>query len=296
MTLIENPCPWPNGARCAVAYTFDLDADSTILLNTPDTAHTRVCASSMMRYGPTVAIPRIVEVMRRYNLRQTFFVPGWCVENYPRAIERLVENGHEIAHHGYLHEKPNVISQDEQLEVLQRGVEAIVKATGARPRGYRAPSYAFSDHTLHQLVSEGFLYESSLLGDDVPYVVRSGNGELIELPVDYSMDDWNQYMCFKELGYMLPVASPQRAMELFRAEFDAAYNNGGMWITVWHPFVSGRLARCEAMIGLIEYMLEKGDVWFATTAEIAAHARACIDDGSWVPRVDRLPYHGKALP
>ncbi len=296
MTLIENPCPWPNGARCAVAYTFDLDADSTILLNTPDTAHTRVCVSSMMRYGPTVAIPRIVEVMRRYNLRQTFFVPGWCVENYPRAIERLVENGHEIAHHGYLHEKPNVISQDEQLEVLQRGVEAIVKATGARPRGYRAPSYAFSDHTLHQLVSEGFLYESSLLGDDVPYVVRSGNGELIELPVDYSMDDWNQYMCFKELGYMLPVASPQRAMELFRAEFDAAHNNGGMWITVWHPFVSGRLARCEAMIGLIEYMLEKGDVWFATTAEIAAHARTCIDDGSWVPRVDRLPYHDKSLP
>jgi peptidoglycan/xylan/chitin deacetylase (PgdA/CDA1 family) len=296
MTLIENPCPWPNGARCAVAYTFDLDADSTILLNTPDTAHTRVCASSMMRYGPTVAIPRMVEVMRRYKLRQTFFVPGWCVENYPRAIELLVENGHEIAHHGYLHEKPNVISEDEQLEALQRGVEAIVKATGKRPRGYRAPSYAFSDHTLHQLVSEGFLYESSLLGDDVPYVVQSGNGELIELPVDYSMDDWNQFMCFKELGYMLPVASPQRAMELFRAEFDAAYNNGGMWITVWHPFVSGRLARCEAMVGLIEYMLEKGDVWFATAAEIAAHARTCIDDGSWVPRVDRLPYYRTSLP
>ncbi|HEX9771473.1 MAG TPA: polysaccharide deacetylase [Kiloniellales bacterium] len=293
MTLIQNPCPWPNGARCAVAYTFDLDADSTIHLNTPDIAHTRVCASSMMRYGPTIAIPRLVKVMRRYELRQTFFVPGWCVEKYPRAIELLLENGHEIAHHGYLHEKPNILSEDEQLEALQRGVEAIVKATGARPLGYRAPSYAFSDHTLHQLVSEGFAYESSLLGDDVPYVVRSGNGELIELPVDYSMDDWNQYMCFKELGYMLPVASPKRAMELFRAEFDSAHRNGGMWITVWHPFVSGRLARCEAMIELIEYMMEKGDVWFATTAEIAAHARACMDDGSWTPRVDKLPYYDK---
>ncbi len=294
MTLIQNPVPWPNGARCAVAFTFDLDADSTILLNKPDTAHTRVCASSMMRYGPKVAIPRIVEVMRRSDLRQTFYVPSWCIENYPRAIELLVENGHEIAHHGYLHEKPNVISEDEQLEALQRGVEAIVKATGARPRGYRAPSYAFSDHTLHQLVSEGFLYESSLLGDDVPYLIKSGNGELIELPIDYSMDDWNQYMCFKEFGYMLPVASPMRAMELFRAEFDAAHCNGGMWIAVWHPFVSGRLARCEAMIGLIEYMLEKGNVWFATTAEIAAHARVCIDDGTWAPRVDKLPYYGQS--
>ena len=93
---------------------------------------------------------------------------------------------------------------------------------------------------------------------------------------------------------MLPVSAPARAMELFRAEFDAAYRNGGMWITVWHPFVSGRLARCEAMIGLIEYMLERGDVWFATTAEIAAHVRRCIDDGSWVPRAESLPYYGEA--
>lgn len=291
MTLISNPVPWPNGARCAVAYTFDLDADSTIHLNTPDIAHTRVCASSMMRYGPEIAVPRLVEIFRRYDLRQTFFVPGWCVEQYPKAIELLVEHGHEIAHHGYLHEKPNLMSEDAQLAAIQRGAEAIAKATGKRPRGYRAPSYAFSDRTLTQLVAEEFLYESSLLGDDVPYIVRAGNGELIELPVDFAMDDWTQYMCFKEFGYMLPVASPARAMEVFRAEFDAAYNNGGMWIAVWHPFVSGRLARSEAIIGLIEYMLGKGDVWFATTEEIAAHARACIDDGSWTPRIDRVPYY-----
>ena len=291
MTLIQNPVPWPNGARCAVAYTFDLDADSTIHLNAPDTAHTRVCASSMMRYGPEIAVPRLVEIFRRYDLRQTFYVPGWCVEQYPKAIELLVEQGHEIAHHGYLHEKPNQISEDAQLEAIQRGAEAIAKATGKRPRGYRAPSYAFSDRTLTQLVAEGFLYESSLLGDDVPYIVQAGNGELIELPLDYALDDWTQYMCFKELGYMLPVASPARAMEVFRAEFDAAYNNGGMWIAVWHPFVSGRLARSEAMIGLIEYMLEKGDVWIATTWEIAAHARTCIDDGRWMPRIDRVPYY-----
>jgi peptidoglycan/xylan/chitin deacetylase (PgdA/CDA1 family) len=291
MTLISNPVPWPNGARCAVAYSFDLDADSTIHLNTPDIAHTRVCASSMMRYGPETAVPRLVEIFRRYDLRQTFFVPGWCVEQYPKAIELLVEHGHEIAHHGYLHEKPNLMSEDAQLAAIQRGAEAIAKATGKRPRGYRAPSYAFSDRTLTQLVAEGFLYESSLLGDDVPYIVRAGNGELIELPVDFAMDDWTQYMCFKEFGYMLPVASPARAMEVFRAEFDAAYNNGGMWIAVWHPFVSGRLARSEAIIGLIEYMLGKGDVWFATTEEIAAHARACIDDGSWTPRIDRVPYY-----
>ena len=49
------------------------------------------------------------------------------------------------------------------------------------------------------------------------------------------------------------------------------------------------------MIGLIEYMLEKGNVWFATTAEIAAHARVCIDDDSWAPRVDRLLYYDQSV-
>jgi hypothetical protein len=97
-------------------------------------------------------------------------------------------------------------------------------------------------------------------------------------------------VCIREFGYMLPIAAPERAMEVFRAEFDAAWRHGGLWIAVWHPFVSGRAARCDAMIELIRYMRAKGQVWFARMDEIAAHARKCIADGSWTPRIDRLPF------
>ena len=294
--MIENPIPWPDGARCAVAFTFDMDAESLLHVNYRDSAPTRVALSSMLRYGPEIAVPRILALFKRHNLKQTFFIPGWCIETYPQTIERILKDGHEIGHHGYLHKRPNMQTADEERQSLQRGIEAIVKATGKRPIGYRAPAYAFSQHTLGFLLEEGFAYDSSLFGDDIPYLVNDGNRDLVELPTDMSLDDWTQYVCIGEFGYMLPIAAPQRAMGVFRAEFDAAWRHGGLWNAVWHPFVSGRLARCDAIADLIDHMMAKSGVWFAAMHEIAAHVRAVTADGRWTPRSDRLPYYAAPLP
>lgn len=288
--MIDNPIPWPNGARCAVAFTFDMDAESLVQIYLGTTAHNRPALSSLLRYGPEVAVPRIVAAFKSLGLRQTFFIPGWCIDRYPRAIKLILDGGHEIAHHGYIHEKPNQLTAAEEREYLERAIESIVNATGVRPRGYRAPSYASSQRTLDLLLEHGFEYDASLLGHDIPYLVSNGEKDLVELPSDLSLDDWTQYVCIREFGYMLPIASPERAMEVFRAEFNAAWRHGYLWIAVWHPFVSGRAARCDAMIELIQYMMAKGGVWFARMDEIAAHARKCFADDSWTPRIDRLPF------
>ena len=66
---------------------------------------------------------------------------------------------------------------------------------------------------------------------------------------------------------------------------------GGLWIGVWHPFATGRLVRWRKVVDLIEYMQGKGDVWFARMEDIAGHVRQCIDDGSYTPRIDKLPYY-----
>jgi hypothetical protein len=71
---------------------------------------------------------------------------------------------------------------------------------------------------------------------------------------------------------------------------------GGLWIAIWHPFLSGRLARCVALSKLIEYMQSRGGVWFARLDEVAAHVRRVIDSGAWSPRVDRLPYYPGPIP
>lgn len=293
--MIENPIPWPNGARCAAAFTFDMDAESLLHIYQGETASNRVALASMLRYGPEVAVPRLVAAFKDLGLKQTFFVPGWCLEQYPRAVELILEGGHEIAHHGYIHENPNKLSHDEEAEFLVRAIESIVAATGARPRGYRAPSYGFSRYTLDLLLAERFDYDSSLLGHDIPYLLQSERGRLIELPTDMTLDDWTQYVCSRDMGWMMPIASPARATEVFRAEFDAAWRHGGLWIAVWHPFVSGRASRCDAMIELIGHMQARGKVWLARLDEIAAHVRACIEKGTWKPRIDKLPYWEKPI-
>jgi peptidoglycan/xylan/chitin deacetylase (PgdA/CDA1 family) len=293
--MIENPIPWPDGARCAVAFTFDMDAESLVHMYLTETAHNRIALSSMLRYGPEVAIPRIIEAFRRFDLRQTFFIPGWCVEQYPRAIDLILKNGHEIAHHGYLHERPNNLTREQERQCLLQASEIIKKHSGAMPKGFRAPSYAFSRNTLDLLVEERFEYDASLMGHDIPYMISNGKEQIVELPSDMSLDDWTQYVCLKDFGNMLPIASPQRAVEVFQAEFDSMWRHGGLWVSVWHPFVSGRASRCDAMIGLIEHMLAKGGVWFARMDAIAEHVKLCIRGGRWKPRIDHLPFWERPL-
>ena len=247
LKLIRNPPPWPNGANCAVCFSFDFDAESLLHLYYPEDSTRRISASSSLRYGARVAVPRIVEIWRHFGMRQTMFVPGWCIETYPRAIELLVENGHEIGHHGWLHERPNQLSPGDERRVLERGIVEIERVTGKPPAGYRCPSGAFSEFTLDLLIDYGFAYDASLGGDDVPYLIEGGAGRLVELPSDHSLDDWPQYVNMKEFNMGMTIQSPERAMDVFRAEFDAAWAHGGLWAAIWHPFVSGRLAarRCH---------------------------------------------------
>ncbi|MFD1708271.1 polysaccharide deacetylase [Siminovitchia sediminis] len=294
--MIKNPITWPNGKRCAVAITFDEDSDSLVHLDYPDNAGSLVSTTSWLRYGTEVGIPRILEMYRKYEIKQTFFIPAWVIERNPWTVEQILRDGHEIAHHGYMHEHPYKQTREDELYWLQRGAEVIKKFTGKHPTGYRAPWFAFSENTADLLAQEGFLYDSSLMEDDVPYVLNSKSGRLIELPTDWSQDDYPQYVHNDDFNYVMQIASPDRAMEVFLANFDAAWEYGGLWVSVWHPFNTGRPARLRKVEQMIEYMQEKGDVWFATMEEIALHVKKCIDDGSYKPREVNLPYYEGRIP
>ncbi len=294
--MIRNPVPWPNGARCAVAFTFDMDADSLLHLAHHRSADDRIAAMSALRYGPEIAIPRIVDIYARYGMKQTFFLPAWCMERYPAAVETILKGGHEIGHHGYLHEEPNSMDREDERAWMERSTAVIEQMTGQRPRGYRAPAYQFSRDTMDLLVEGGFAYDASLMGDDVPYVLRTPEGDVIELPSHMALDDWPHFQTSRELDYRATIKPPAQAMEVYAAEFDAMWQHGGLWIGVWHPFLSGRLARAQMICNLIEHMNAKGNVWFARLDEIAAHIRTVIDAGSWTPRIDNLPYYDRPIP
>lgn len=293
--MIRNPVPWPGGARCAVAFTFDMDADSLIHLKHPATADTMVAALSMLRYGPEVAVPRILDIYARYGLKQTFFLPAWCMEQYPAAVDAILAGGHEIGHHGFIHEEPNSLAPEAEREWTVRALEVIERMTGARPKGYRAPAYQFSRTTLDILIGEGFVYDASLMGDDVPYLLSNANGDVVELPSHIALDDWPHFQVSRELDYRASIKPPDVALSVYTAEFDAMWEYGGLFIGVWHPFLTGRLSRAVMLCRLIEYMEAKGSVWFARLDEIEAHVRSVMADGSWTPRIDTLPYYDGPL-
>ena len=293
--MIQRPVPWPGGAKCAVCITFDMDSESILHIAHPKDSLNRMASLSSLRYGPKVGIPRILDTYREFDIRQTFFIPAWCIENFPKAVELILEGGHEIAHHGYLHEHPNELEREEEQYWLKRSIDVIVKATGQRPRGWRAPLYNFSKHSAELLIEEGFRYDASLMGDDIPYILSVKGKHLVELPSYWGMDDWPQFVQDSDLGYSMPIKSPSGGMEVFRDEFDAIYEYGGLWIPVWHPFATGRLARWHQVRKMLQYMQDKGDVWFATMEQIADHINKVKDEGSYHPRIDELPYHSAPI-
>ncbi|GAW48994.1 MULTISPECIES: polysaccharide deacetylase family protein [unclassified Nocardioides] len=281
---------WPNGAKVAVALTFDVDSESTLLLDFPDRAHRMVGPMSFMRYD-SIAIPAILKLYREHEMTQTFFMPAWVMERHPELVDSILHDGHEIAAHGYLHEAPGTLEPADEEYWMGRAIDTHVKLTGQRPRGYRAPVYNFSDHTARILGEEGFLYDSSLMADHDPYLIDGGSGTVVELPTHFALDDWPQYTHLPDYNYMMPINSPGRAADVFLSEFDAAWEDGGLWISVWHPFVSGRPARLKEIGRMISHMKDRGDVWFAPLEMIARHLREEVDSGGAVLRTDRLPYY-----
>lgn len=287
--MINNPVPWPNGAKCAACVTFDMDADSLVHISHPKESHRKAATTSMLQYGPEVAIPRIVETYRQLGIKQTFFIPAWCVERYPQAVETILEGGHEIGHHGYIHEHPNELTPEDETHWLDVGIGILKRATGKAPRGWRAPLYNMSDVSCDLLAQRGFAYDASLMGDDQPYMLDTSNGSLVELPTHWGLDDWPQFVQSEDLGYFGNIMSPTMGFEPYIQEFNAIKKYGGLWVAVVHPFATGRLARWEVVANFLEQALAPGDVWFAPMEEIAAHVQKVTDSGEYTPRRVKMP-------
>ena len=255
----------------------------------PDDAHDRLYPISMGRYGPNVAIPRILETYRRLGIQQSFFLPGWCVETYPKAVEAILEGGHEIGHHGYLHEDP--IEAPDQRYWFERALAAYQKYCGGKPAGYRAPVYNINQEVVDLLVEHGFRYESSMMADDIPYRVETAKGGFWEMPVHWGTDDWPPFAHYAEIGYMMPVKAPSTGLHAFWEEFDAAYEAGGFFMLIVHPFLTGRLARWRQVETWLEETLRTKDVWFARLDQIADHLDGLVARAEYSPRVEKLPYY-----
>jgi peptidoglycan-N-acetylglucosamine deacetylase len=262
------PTVWPGGKKVAVALTFDLDAE-LIWMEYPD--QTSPSSLSRGRYGPRTGLGRILELLERRNIAATFFLPALIFELYPEAVAAIRASGrHEIGYHGYAHEDIRTLTEEEERDAMRRGLALFQKA-GLRPSIFRSASWNFSPSTLRLLRELGFRFDSSLMADDAPYELLADTipTGIIELPVDWSLDDWPYFQL--EWGLPLPgLRNPDEVFEIWKEEFDGIRSEGGVLTLTMHPQVIGRWSRLRMMERFIDYT-ESNDAWFTTLGEIGEY-------------------------
>jgi peptidoglycan/xylan/chitin deacetylase (PgdA/CDA1 family) len=266
--------------RLIACLTFDFDAMSGMVAR----GLTSPTPVSRGEFG-AVALPRILALLKSRGIRCSFFIPGVVIGTYPALCERIVAEGHEVGNHGWTHVPPANLAPEQEEEGLVRANEAIERLSGRKPRGYRSPSWDLSPHTLRLLIKHGFVYESSMMGNDhEPYRARVGDvvhpdrpmefgaeSALIEMPISWSLDDFPHFEFLRLPNSVTPgLMNAGGVLDNWLDDFEYMRRtcSWGVLTYTCHPFVIGRGHRMLMLEQLIEGLQHKG-AEFATLEEAA---------------------------
>lgn len=277
-------------SELSCCITFDFDGMSSWIGSAKSNNPSMI---SRGQFG-AVAVPRILDLLDRYRVRSSFAVPGHTAYAWPRLVREILDRGHELVHHGWVHENPAEFDEAGERNLLDQGLEALQRVAGVRPTGYRSPAWDFSERTVDLLIEYDFLYDSSCMGHDFyPYYLRSGDrwsldsayefGEvtgLVELPVTWGLDDFP----FSEFvfGMNEGLKAPSAVEEMWRDDFQFAKTNcpGGLFTLTLHPQTIGRGNRMLMLERLIKYFEESG-AKFETMGDYAARWKAANPVAAW---------------
>jgi peptidoglycan-N-acetylglucosamine deacetylase len=271
--------------RSIVCLTFDFDAISGWIargMATPSVI-------SRGEFGPNVALPRILALLEKYDVTSTWYIPGHTIATYADECARVAEAGYEIGHHGWTHRPPATLTREEEEEELVRANEAIRQLTGRKARGYRSPSWDLSPHSVDLLLQHGFVYDSSMMGDDyTPYRVRRGDSieleqparfgpetDLIEMPISWTLDDFPHFEFIRTPTWILPGnMNANNVLGNWIDDFLYLDRNleWGVITYTFHPFVIGRGHRMVMLEKLLATLREHG-AQFMTVEAAAAEYR-----------------------
>jgi peptidoglycan/xylan/chitin deacetylase (PgdA/CDA1 family) len=265
------PATWPGGARCAVAFSFDSDHETNELREGGES----IGKLSQGQYGNRQGIPRILEILHRHNVPASFYVPAVTALLYPDEQRRIAAEGHEVALHGWIHERNSVLPEAAERDLMLRASDTLERLVGQRPVGIRTPSWDFSPATLAIVKDMGLIYDSSLMADvDCYELLLDGEPTgVVELPVEWIRDD-AVYFNMNRFAALRPYTPPTDVFDIFRRELEAAHAEGGIFQLTMHPHVSGYRSRIWILEQLILHAKSLGQVWFATHADIVRHAKA----------------------
>lgn len=248
----------------SIALTFDFDSYTNWIGSIKETSLSMI---SRGEFGP-IGTRRILNLLGKHNIKSTFFIPGGTATSYPEIVKKIHDRGHEIGHHGWMHEDPGNLKIDEERKILERGIRALFEVLNTRPRGYRSPSWDNSPNTVKLLLEYDFEYESSLMAYDYePYWCRAGDQwskdepirfgsptSIVEMPVAWHLDDWPWLEYIP--GFSQGLKTPSDVLEIWKGEFDYLYHERGKGILIltMHPQCIGRGHRLLMLEDFIKYV------------------------------------------
>lgn len=265
------PKQWKNGARCAVALSFDSDHE-TIELRFGGNSHGKM---SQGQYGARRGSPRILKLLERHGIPATFFMPAVSSMLHPDEARAVIAEGHELGIHSWIHEFNSRLDHVTERDLALRAAETLEKLSGRRPVGMRTASWDFSPYTLKVIREMGLLYDSSLMADDEPYELLD-QGEptgIVELPVEWIRDD-AIYFNMDRMASLRPYTGPETVLNIFRRELDMAHEEGGLYVLTMHPHHIGHRSRIFILDEIIRHAKSLPGVWFATHEDIARYCAA----------------------
>lgn len=283
---------WPEGKRCAVVLSFDVDAESPLPYRSPATWLAGLGEFEQRTYGPRRGVPRILDLLARMGRRGSFYIPAYTLRRYPETAASIAAAGHEIGCHGDIHELVDRLSAVEEEAILERSIAAITAITGQPPVGYRSPSWELHRRSPALLRRQGLLYDSSLMGDDRPYLITTPDGPLAELPIQWLLDDAVYYRATPPPGVARFLDHPAQVAETWIAEYDGIAAEGGCFILTMHPWITGRPSRLAALERVITHIQGRDDVWWTTCADLARHTLAHASEVEYVFDPTDLPQAG----
>ncbi len=264
---------WPEGKSCGVTIGWHVDGEAgPVGWDRRAAAH--LTAVSEAAYGVTTAMPRVLDLHRAMEVPATFFVPGHVAERHPRMIDAILADGHEVAHHGYLHENVFGLSPEEERAVFEKGSAVLEGLVGRAPRGWSAPGWGVSAQSIDVMIDMGMLYDASLMEFDIPHLLETASGRLVELPISLTLDDWALFGASLYPSGSGVTAPADEARRIWQEEFDGLRRYGGLFNTTFHPNLTGRPGRLLMLAELFGYMRSFDDVWWGTCEQAARHVSA----------------------